>query len=275
VRKKIAGWVLAVTAAGLAGQAHADHAVGDAAPGAQAEQPLSGMEILMLAQSAAGGPVWISPQSLTLSGRAIFYAEQGAEPRAVADNYRMWREFDQNRTAAHTAQGKVRIRALTGKEVMFEVGFDGDTTWNEKGVIPKEQADAYWANSFGFGIIRQAGKPGFSAKRRADDQVAGFPAFMVELRDPGGSVTLFGVDRKDFKIRLVGFTTPKGWHHRIYRDFIRLEPSGWVQPRHVSLYYNGRKSNEVFWKDVAINEPIDPSVFTQPQPKLTPVQSAE
>lgn len=261
---------LSVMAAGLNIQARAENTAATAVPEPQVEHTLSGMEILMLAQAAAGGPAWINPQTLTLSGRAVFYAKQGAKPRAVADDYRMWREFDQNRTAAHTAQGKVRIRALTGGEVLFEVGFDGTTSWNEKGVIPKERADAYWANSFGFGIIRQAGKPGFSAKRLADDQVTGFPAYMVELTDPRGGVTLFGIDKKDFKIRLVGFATPKGWHHRTYQDFVRLEKPAWVQPRHVSLYYNGRKSNEVFWTDVAVNKPIDPSVFAPPPPKSAP-----
>ena len=39
---------------------------------------------------------------------------------------------------------------------MFEVGYDGDTTWTQDGIMPREEADAYWASAFGFGIIRRA-----------------------------------------------------------------------------------------------------------------------
>ena len=47
---------------------------------------------------------------------------------------------------------------------------------------------------------------------------------------------------------MVGFVTPKGWHYRIYDDFIWLKTPGWLLARHVTLYYNGLKTNEFFGK---------------------------
>jgi hypothetical protein len=41
------------------------------------------------------------------------------------------------------AKGKVRISAISNGRPMFLVGFDGSTTWTEKGVMPKAEADAY------------------------------------------------------------------------------------------------------------------------------------
>ena len=43
-----------------------------------------------------------------------------------------------------SADGKVRITARTGGKLVFEVGYDGTTTWNDKGLVPKAEADAYY-----------------------------------------------------------------------------------------------------------------------------------
>ena len=223
-----------------------------------------GMATLAMAREAAGGETWASAETLLLSGHAVFYGEDGHQPYAKADDYHMWRAFDEGRSSAHEAEGKVRISAISNGRPMFLVGFDGSTTWTEKGVMPKAEADAYWASNFGFSIIRQANKPGFAAQRIPDDQVAGHQSWMVELTDPKGSKTLFGVDKKTKFIRMVGFITPKGWHYRIYDDFVWIKNPGWLQARHVTLYYNGRKANEVFWKETKVNVTVDPALFTPP-----------
>lgn len=234
-------------------------------PLAAAERTLNGNEILALAREAAGGDSWANAKTLTLSGHAVFYGSDGHEPRSVADEYRMWREFDRNRTSAHGAEGKVRIVARSGEKTLFEVGYDGETTWTEKGIMPKEQADKYWANNFGFGIIRHAGKPGFVATRLPDDRVNGHKIYVVELTDPQGGRTLFGIDQEFYAIRTLGFSTPRGWHRRTYRDFIMLKNPRWLQARHVTLYYDDRKSNEVFWTETKVDQPIDDAVFAPPR----------
>lgn len=230
----------------------------------QAQDDLDGKAILALAREAAGGDSWANADSLALSGTAVFYGPNGHEPRSKADNYRMWRIFDRDRKAAHGPDGKVRIIAMEGEQLIFEVGFDGNKTWTENGIIPKKEADKFWANSFGFGIIRQAGKPGFNATRIADDSIAGHALWMVELTDPAGGKTLFGVDQKSSAIRKIGFETPRGWHERTYDDFVYLENPRWLQARHVTLYYNGRKSNEVFWTSAKVDKPMDDDIFTPP-----------
>ncbi|WP_417614272.1 hypothetical protein [Parasphingorhabdus sp.] len=234
-------------------------------PLAAAERALDGAEILALAREAAGGDGWANAKTLTLSGHAVFYGSKGHEPKSIADNYRMWREYDLQRKSAHGAEGKVRIVAKSGEKTLFEVGYDGETTWTEKGIMPKRQADKYWATNFGFGIIRHAEKPGFVVTRLADDRFDGHKIYVVELTDPQGARTLFGIDQEFYAIRTLGFSTPRGWHRRTYRDFVKLKNPRWLQARHVTLYYDDRKSNEVFWTETKVDQPIDGQVFTLPK----------
>ena len=194
---------------------------------------------------ATGGDRWANARTLALSDRAVFYGPDAA-PRAIADDYRMWRELETVRTAAHGEAGKVRIIARSGGKPMFTVSSDGTTTFNDKGVVPKAEADAFWANNFGFGVIRSALGPSFKLDQLPDDSVDGHPACMVRVTDPASTATLFGIDKTSGAIRLAGFATPKGWHVRIYDDFVRLTDLDWLQARRVLLHYNGVRANEVF-----------------------------
>jgi hypothetical protein len=222
---------------------------------------LDGPAILARATQAHGGDGWANARTLVLEGRAVFWGPSGHAPRSTADDYRMWRVFDPDRGTAHAAEGKVRIIARNRGVDLWTVGFDGTDTWNEKGVFPREQADAFWASNFGFGIIRHASKPGFKAERVADDAVGTHPLYMVRLTDPKGGTTLFGIDQRSFAIRTMGFTTPRGWHMRTYADFVRLRNPDWLQARTVTLFYNGVKSNEVYWTRTTVDGPVDPSLF--------------
>lgn len=217
--------------------------------------------ILQAAIDVAGGDVWLNPRTLYLAGTAVFYAPDSATPRSRATDYRMWREMNPGRTDAHQADGKVRIVARDGERLLFEVGFDGTTTWTEKGVMPKAEADAYWANNFGFGIIRQALHDGFKLERAPDTDVGGHPVQMIRIIDPHGARTLFGIDCDSRYIRYMGFATPRGFHVRTYDDFVLLDNPRWLQAREVSLYYDGVKANTVYWKEVKVNGPVDGDLF--------------
>ncbi len=224
-----------------------------------------GKTILARAAEAHGGEGWANAKTLVLEGRAVFWGPTGVTPRSTADDYRMWRVFDPGRTAAHSAEGKVRIVAHSKGVQQFTVGFDGTTTWNERGVISKAEADVFWASNFGFGIIRRAANPGFKAERVADDSIGAHPLYMVRLTDPTGGTTLFGVDRRSYAIRTMGFMTPKGWHQRTYDDFVALKNPRWLQARKVTLYYNGVKANTVYWTKTVVNGQVDGSLFTPPK----------
>jgi hypothetical protein len=229
---------------------------------------LDGAAILAKAADAAGGKEWTDARTLFLSGTAMFYGASGAAPRSRASEYRMWRVFDPGRREAHGAEGKVRILACDRRRRLFTVGYDGETTWTERGVTPKAEADAFWASNFGFGIIRRAADPGFKAERVPDDRIGTHELYMVRLTDPAGGTTLFGIDRKSFAIRTMGFASPRGWHLRTYDDFYRLPGSRWLQARRVTLYYNGVKANEVLWRDARVNGPMDDELF-RPDSSLT------
>jgi hypothetical protein len=224
-----------------------------------------GKAILALAAQAHGGEGWASARTLVLVGHAVFWGPDGAVPRTIADDYRMWRVFDPGRKAAHAAEGKVRILAKAGGQPVFTVGFDGTTTWTERGVTPPAEAAAFWASNFGFGIIRRAGDPGFTATRLADDAIDGHRLYMVRLVDPAGGQTLFGIDAASHAIRTMGFSTPKGWHLRTYDDFVTLANPRWLQARKVTLYYNGVKANEVIWDKAEVNGPVDDALFAPPK----------
>ena len=226
---------------------------------------IDGRAILARATEAAGGDGWANARTLTLSGHAVYWGPNGSAPKSTADDYRMWRVYDPGREAAHAAEGKVRIVSSNGGKVQWTVGFDGTTTWNERGIVPADQAAVFWASNFGFGIIRHAGQTGFKAERVADGSIDGHPLYKVRLTDPSGGVTLFGIDRASFSIRTMGFTTPKGWHERTYDDFVTLSHPRWLQARKVTLYYNGVKSNEVYWTKTVVNGPVDDALFAPPR----------
>lgn len=233
-----------------------------ATPGvAISAESLDAATILERATEAAGGDAWANARTLMLAGHAIFYGPASPQVRSTADDYRMWRVYDPQRKASHSAEGKVLIAARSAGTTLFTVGYDGLTTWNDKGVIPKSEADAYWASNFGFGIIRRARDPGFCAQRVPDDTIADHKLYMVRLTDPDGGITLFGIDADSYAIRTMAFMTPKGWHVRTYDDFVLLKNPRWLQARHVTLLYNGVKQNEVFWTSVEVNKPIDDRQF--------------
>jgi len=235
-----------------------------AAAGPVAAEEPTARHILERAVEAAGGESWLNPRTLVLEGEATFYAPDSPVPKSRADDYRMWRAMNPDRTVSHGADGKVRITAKSGDRLLFEVGFDGIDTWTEHGLMPKAEADAYWASNFGFGIIRSALKPGFRLERAPDAEVGGHPVYMVRLIDPQGQATLFGIDRKSHYIRSMEFMTPRGWHMRTYEDFVKLADPPWLQAREVTLFYNGVKANAVRWTRVAVNGPVPDALFRWP-----------
>lgn len=229
-------------------------------------QPLTPRQVVERAIEAHGGEIWQSPGTLHLSGTAIFFDKQTGEPRTIASDYRMWREMDASRTLAHGAAGKVRIIAKDRDTLIFEVGYDGETTWTQDGIMPKPQADAYWASNFGFGIVRRALDDGFKLTFAPWRDIRGRRTTIVRITDPGGAQTLFGFDVESSFITYLAFDTPRGFHERIYGDFVRLE-NGWVQARSVTLLYDGIMNNTVFWEKTVVGEPIAPEVFTPPSPE--------
>jgi hypothetical protein len=234
-----------------------------AAPLAAEDVTPSAREVVERAVEAHGGDLWLDPGTLVLQGEATFYSADSAKRRSHADDYRMWREMGADRQSAHGAEGKVRITAKSGERVLFEVGYDGDMTWNERGIVPKQQADAFWASNFGFGIIRSAFREGFTLQNAPGREIAGRPIHLVRIIDPQGAATLFGFDGESGFIRYLAFDTPRGFHERYYDDLVKLE-NGWVQARRVTLFYDGVMSNSVFWSSTSVGTPIDPELFSPP-----------
>jgi hypothetical protein len=226
-----------------------------------AKEPLTARQILERTFEAQGGAEWANVRTLMLSGDAIFYPKGTYEGVVIAERYIMLREFDPTRESAHGPEGKIRIEYFSKGVPIFQVAYDGAITTTEKGEMPAADADKFWANNFGFGIIRQALKPGFILTRLPDDKVDGYPVYMLKITDPKAQDTFFGIDQGNFYIRKAGFMTPRGWHERVYADHRVLKNPRWVQARHIRLTYNGVLANELFWRDVKINQAMPPEAF--------------
>lgn len=230
----------------------------------QAQPELDGAAIIARAHRAAGAD-FIRPSSLFLEGYNIIRSADGAE--RLWHRYAMWRVFGEQKQAAHSASGRVRIEAWTDDTLALLLAFDGERSYDRNGVMADQSANAMWSNNFGFGAIRNALDPGWSQQRRPDDLIDGEPAFMVELTDPSGGTTLFGIRQRDDAIVYVGFATPRGWHERRYSHFFSKPGVDWVQAGRVRLYYDGVKANEAIWTDFRINEAYPISLF-QPDGEL-------
>ena len=234
---------------------------------AMASDKLTGNEIMAKAHLAAGGDTWANPKSAFMSGYGLFWYN-GSDTPVRHEPHRMWRVYPAEKGAAHQADGKVRIDSFRGEHPVFQVSFDGTNTYNQQGKVDDELADSNrWASNFGFGVIRHAFDDGYNIKRVADDQVDGHEVYVVQITDPAGGKTLFAFDKDDFMVRKLGFMTPRGWHERLYSDHFSKPGISWIQPGKVRLFYNGVKSNEVYWTDFEINNEFSDEVFVLPAVK--------
>ncbi|MEQ8515172.1 MAG: hypothetical protein RIC38_06165, partial [Chromatocurvus sp.] len=220
------------------------------------------------AHAAAGGDVFVRPGTLFLEGYNIIRSPDGAE--SLWDRYAMWRVFAGSKSDAHSANGKVRIEAWRDGQLALLLAYDGEVTSDQNGPVEDQSANTLWSNNFGFGAIRNALDDGWQQTRRPDDMVDGEPAFFVELTDPGGGRTLFGIRQRDYAILYVGFQTPRGWHERRYSHFFSRPGTDWVQAGRVRLFYDGVKKNEAIWTDFRIGDALDASMFRIGDPPGTP-----
>jgi len=221
---------------------------------------LSSTEIISRAYAAAGGVEWTRPKSLSMDGYAVFYKDGKS---AKNEKHQMWRVYDAGKTEAHSVDGKVRILSVRDGKPFYNMSFDGRTTYTGDGPQPKSEADKRWASSFGFGVIRHALDEGYDTARLPDDLIDGRAAYMVQVIDPNGGETQFGIAQDDFAVLKVGFDTPRGWHEH-QSHFFSNPGDKWVQPGRVRLYYKGVKANEVVWTSYQINKELPDCLFVIP-----------
>ena len=234
-------------------------AASDPLPGLYPAAPeLTSEAILARVFEAAGGETWRRPESLVLKGRAVMYRGGAA---VDYERYEMLRIYDWEKRDAHAADGKVRIEYWKDGKSAFVLSFDGERTYDANGPVADQSANAQWASNFGFGAIRHALDEGWTSVRLPDDMMEGRAVHMIELKDPSGGVTRFGVDAATYDVVYAGFDTPRGWHERRYSNFFRKPGLSWSQPARVRLYYDGVKQNEVIWTDFDVNVEIDKARF--------------
>jgi hypothetical protein len=228
---------------------------------------LTGKTILQNAVKAAGGAIWQQPKTLMLKGDAVWTPHGKTDQANLLrfDEYAMHRVFPADNDAARQANGKVRFDAAANKALFMQLIFDGKTTHNVLSDAAKPyQKHFSWSNNFGFGILRFADREGFVVERLTDDQIEGYPCFVVQITDPKKTVTTFFIDIETNYIRSVAFNTDVGYHHRIYSEFRRAPNVDFVQPTRVRLYFDGIKWMDIHWRQFAVNEAISDKVFERP-----------
>ncbi len=225
----------------------------------QFQADLDAKTILQRAYENAGGDNFVRPKTLLLTGYNIIRKDGG---EVIWDDYSIWREFDNEKTDAHQANGKVRIEGRSENKIQLLLSFDGEHTYNQNGKMEDQSANAMWSNNFGFGAIRHALDDGWVQDRKVDRLIDGAPTFMIELADPSGKQTLFGIRQDDYAIVYVGFQTPRGWHERRYSHFFEKPDINWRQAGRVRLFYNGEKANEAIWTDFEVNTKFAEEIFT-------------
>lgn len=230
-----------------------------AIPGQMPVNPqMSARAIIEAAHAAAGGEVWVNPASLHLVGEAVFFTPAGPVRH---ERYEMWRVYPDAKTAAHAADGKVRIQSWRDGQTALLLAFDGERSYTMAGPQPPSDADRQWSENFGFGVIRSALDEGFTLTRGPDDLVDGRPAHVITVTDPAGAATVFAIDVETFAVTRVGFMTPRGWHERTYSEFFTQPGTPWVQPGRIRLTYNGIKQNEIIWRSFTVNPELDDGLF--------------
>lgn len=254
------GAFVACTALASAAAAAGPPSVAPPPPDASADR------ILAFAAESSGGDAWLHADTNVMSGHAVLCRDANPARCTTADRYVMYRVYPRELRSAHAGTGKFRLDALANGKVLFQIAFDGTRSYDQNGPVPPERAANDEANAFGFSAIRFARTPGFRTERLTDDDVEGRPCFVVRVVDPGGTATLFGIDREDGSIRLAAWKSPRGWHQRLYSDFYWVEKPGFRQPGRVRLYYDGLKTVDIRWTNASIDTRLDDSLFVLPQP---------
>ena len=223
---------------------------------------LTAADIISRAYEEAGGEAWLKAESMHLKGSATFYRDGTFGKGMTADGYEMWRVYPNEGGAAHEANGLFRLDSKIGDQIMFQTAFDGELSYDQSGALPAEKQEAQQSDQgFGFGAFRLALTEGYSTQRLTDQKVEGHAVYMVKVADPAGQETLFAVDKKDFSIRSVQFPTPRGWHQRIYSDFMWVDNPRFRQAGRVRHYYNGIMTVDIDWTWFAVNEPMSQKLF--------------
>lgn len=230
-------------------------------PTAHAAAPQTAEEIVAFATAAAGGEAWLNASTNIMSGHATLCRDGNPNACVTADDYIMWREYPTEITDVHAGTGRFRLDAKVQGRVLFQTSFDGTDSWSHLGKVPPDQARESQESNFGFSAIRFAGREGFPVDRLVDDTMEGRDAWVIRVGDPSGGKTLFWIDKETGLILAAAWDTPRGWHQRTYGDYYEIGNTGFMQPEHVRLYYNGIKANDIRWTQASINEPLEEGLF--------------
>ncbi len=165
----------------------------------------------------------------------------------------------------------VTYRVLPDKErseiqlpmgTMIQV-FDGKAGWTSLGPQTQDTtAQGKEEQLYGFDLLRQAGKPGYTVRSLPDGDVAGKPAKVVEIADAEGHATRFFLDSQTNLVTKVAFESNGQETEAVYTDY--REVSGIKIPFQTNVSQNGQPFVEIKYSEVQVNAPVDEGLFKKP-----------
>jgi hypothetical protein len=141
--------------------------------------------------------------------------------------------------------------------------FDGPQAWmsmaSEVQDISEQLKDRRF---YGFDVLRQAGRPGYTARPLPDAEVNGKPAKVVELADGEGHATRFFLDPETHLVVKLSYEFGPQKPEQLFSDY--REVSGVKVPFKISSSQQGVPFLDVQYSDVQVNAPVDAGLFKKP-----------
>ncbi|HEX9942769.1 MAG TPA: pitrilysin family protein [Thermoanaerobaculia bacterium] len=221
-----------------------------AAPASAADQSRA-MDLLRKAQAALGGEAFLEQKSQISKGSGTISPPGMPQPMPVPSivTYRVFP--DKERSELQLPMGTM-VQA-----------FDGTTGWASMGPQTQDNtAQAKEEQLYGFDVLREAGKPGHTARPLPDAQVGGKPAKVVEVSDDKGHATQFFIDPQTNLVVKVAFEANGQKTEAVYSDY--REVGGVKVAYQTNVSQNGQPLVEIKYSDVQVNAPVDEGLFKKP-----------
>ncbi len=221
-----------------------------AAPPSAADQAQA-LEVIRKTHAALGGKAFLEQRTQISKGAGSVTPPGMPQPMPISSivSYRVLP--DKERTELQLPMGTM-IQA-----------FDGKTGWTSMGPQTQDTtARGKEEQLYGFDLLRQAGKPGYTTRLLPDGDVAGKAAKVVEVADAAGHATRFYLDPQTSLVTKVAFESSGQQSEAVYTDY--REVSGIKIPFQTNISQNGQPFVEIKYSEVQVNAVVDEGLFKKP-----------
>jgi hypothetical protein len=205
------------------------------------------MALLRQAQEALGGKAFIEQKSQIMKGTGTM-TFPGAQQPTPMTSY----------AAYQILPDKQRIEINLPMGSMIQA-YDGPQAWLSMASQVQDISEQLKERHFyGFDVLRQAGRPGYTARPLPDAEVNGKRAAVVELADAEGHATRFFLDPATHLVLKVAYELGVQKPEQLLSDY--REVAGVKVPFKVTS-----PQMDLQYSEVQVNAPVDAGLFRKPQ----------